>query len=1134
MTQHAVRPHQPPPIQGGAPMVYTYQTATQNSQYSPFIQTQNVHHTRAPGPLLHRGLGHLETIGGPLPYGTPVHLPPPPPPPPLTSAFYNSATYKSFVHSVGEGSHPVSIASPLPPPPPSSPPPLPSSPPPPTTQPPSSKNPESEVISSDSQIGNMQSNDNCSNRRDAKQDLPPPPPKPKDEKIVQNIDVLCRFISKNGPDFENMACQKEANNPEFKFLFGGESGSDAAIAHEYFSWMKTKYALERKLSEGHEQNDFSVASFERESLNSHDSLTGKDEVHSPADSDMDMEDDMIQSEKEVGFNNDVVKDESGLIHDKLGMREVIKAPPSPRDGSLAKDVLSGSISCNVSSELAKQERWSPLKLVQGYESDISEKSEDDTLKLENVSPVIVSPPIAAGSATFQTDKKENTSSSGEAGKTDNHSGNQTSSGVDKFTEVVKPQEEDAKDALPRGNQTSSGVAMFPKICKDKKEDQKDASSPLKVDEFGRLVREGNKDSDSASSEPRYTRRHNKRGISRSRSRSPHDRRRRRTRRERRSPSRSWSPKRRRRSRSRSPAYNRSRRDKKGSMPDCFDFLRGKCYRGSSCRYLHHEMGKVDGSRQHNKSRNQYREVSLSPKRSDFQEKIIETHDGNGRKLNADVDKSEKIESSVELVDLLTDMGKGQEQVVSHPPLSVSNDFDNKNLHGHTYLEAISVQKVEKQSQPYCTLPVLQNAGIPIKSESHDALISVSQPVSSDSPVYHPPGKLPPPPPIPPPVNVSNAQSNFNSLPLNLSFPFQPSPVESFPSYQVPYTNQFSNFTAPSMPRVPYLHPSTSNLGIPATANLGMPATANLVMPATANLGMHPLQVPQNQIPPRNEFPSLSQGGEFQHRIYPPMEDTRPYPSSRATHLNQPFGRPNIITNDQVQTFTSPFPPSPQNHPYINQQPSHDGVVMSRISTYYNPFASTFDQPLSSKFSANDPRQLSSSLNVTQAKGDQYDPLFDSIDPSSASKKEGEPVGSLSLSNDEFGETADAGVGIVENCSPSSNQIGTPNAAEGEIEVYDDSKKKGKVNKGKDSRSMKLFKVALADFVKEVLKPSWRQGNMSKEAFKTIVKKTVDKVSGAMKTHQIPKSQAKIDRYIDSSQRKLTKLVMGYVDKYVKV
>ncbi|KAJ6382685.1 hypothetical protein OIU77_031173 [Salix suchowensis] len=37
----------------------------------------------------------------------------------------------------------------------------------------------------------------------------------------------------------------------------------------------------------------------------------------------------------------------------------------------------------------------------------------------------------------------------------------------------------------------------------------------------------------------------------------------------------------------------------------------------------------------------------------------------------------------------------------------------------------------------------------------------------------------------------------------------------------------------------------------------------------------------------------------------------------------------------------------------------------------------------------------------------------------------------------------------------------------------------------------------------------------------------------MKNNQIPKSKAKIDHYIDSSQQKLTKLVMGYVDKYAK-
>ncbi|XP_010260301.1 PREDICTED: uncharacterized protein LOC104599449 [Nelumbo nucifera] len=233
------------------------------------------------------------------------------------------------------------------------------------------------------------------------------------------------------------------------------------------------------------------------------------------------------------------------------------------------------------------------------------------------------------------------------------------------------------------------------------------------------------------------------------------------------------------------------------------------------------------------------------------------------------------------------------------------------------------------------------------------------------------------------------------------------------------------------------------------------------------------------------------------------------------------------------------------------------------------------------------------LLLWESRTDQYDPLFDSIEPSSSSvrkfgcvqarelttsiidrplqsrvasdsetvlkfsgshellnaeeanklKKDAALTAVHSPENDEFGETAmDAEVGVVDNGSPEvgnrknwspGNPDDPANTGMGENEV-DQVQTSGKSKKSKDSRSMKLFKIALADFVKEVLKPSWRQGNMSKEAFKTIVKKTVDKVSGAMKSHQIPKSQAKINQYIESSQHKLTKLVMGYVDKYVKV
>ncbi|XP_047315941.1 uncharacterized protein LOC124919676 [Impatiens glandulifera] len=290
----------------------------------------------------------------------------------------------------------------------------------------------------------------------------------------------------------------------------------------------------------------------------------------------------------------------------------------------------------------------------------------------------------------------------------------------------------------------------------------------------------------------------------------------------------------------------------------------------------------------------------------------------------------------------------------------------------------------------------------------------------------------------------------------------------------------------------------------------------------------------------------------------------------------------------------------------NDQPhfsGFSGLLDSKYSSHYNPNVSRFDQLPSSRYSlttfkhgydapyssshalidGQDARNLgtrpksylSNSNNMAEhalppATADQYDPLFDSIEPYSASSKKqlehglkdesrnesgsilrssgshlpldvnensnkmlgsGAVTKSVTSENEEFGETADEEVNDVEFRS-SSNQIDVTNMDENDVEI-DQVKMPAKGRNSKDSRSMKLFKVALADFVKEVLKPSWRQGNMSKEAFKTIVKKTVEKVSSAMKGRRIPKTQAKINHYIDSSQRKLTKLVMGYVNKYVK-
>ncbi|KAK4439968.1 protein FRIGIDA-ESSENTIAL 1 [Sesamum alatum] len=83
------------------------------------------------------------------------------------------------------------------------------------------------------------------------------------------------------------------------------------------------------------------------------------------------------------------------------------------------------------------------------------------------------------------------------------------------------------------------------------------------------------------------------------------------------------------------------------------------------------------------------------------------------------------------------------------------------------------------------------------------------------------------------------------------------------------------------------------------------------------------------------------------------------------------------------------------------------------------------------------------------------------------------------------------------------------------------------------KAFKYFQSALIEFVKELVKPTWREGLMSKDAHKLIVKKAVDKVLSTLQPHQIPSTAESINLYLSSSKTKLAKLVEGYIDKYGK-
>ncbi|ONI10507.1 hypothetical protein PRUPE_4G051000 [Prunus persica] len=85
----------------------------------------------------------------------------------------------------------------------------------------------------------------------------------------------------------------------------------------------------------------------------------------------------------------------------------------------------------------------------------------------------------------------------------------------------------------------------------------------------------------------------------------------------------------------------------------------------------------------------------------------------------------------------------------------------------------------------------------------------------------------------------------------------------------------------------------------------------------------------------------------------------------------------------------------------------------------------------------------------------------------------------------------------------------------------------------ESKALRHFRAALVELVKELLKPKWREGCLSKDAHNKIVKKAVEKVLSAFQPQQIPPTVETVLQYLSSCRPKISKLVEGYVEKYGK-
>ncbi|PUZ65370.1 hypothetical protein GQ55_3G217800 [Panicum hallii var. hallii] len=89
----------------------------------------------------------------------------------------------------------------------------------------------------------------------------------------------------------------------------------------------------------------------------------------------------------------------------------------------------------------------------------------------------------------------------------------------------------------------------------------------------------------------------------------------------------------------------------------------------------------------------------------------------------------------------------------------------------------------------------------------------------------------------------------------------------------------------------------------------------------------------------------------------------------------------------------------------------------------------------------------------------------------------------------------------------------------------------KIGAANNDEKARDFRFHLAEHIKELIKPIWKAGNLSKDAHKLVVKKSVGKIVDSIGPNQIPTTEELIAKYITTSGSKIEKLVKAYVDKH---
>ncbi|KAL5707098.1 hypothetical protein ACHQM5_025187 [Ranunculus cassubicifolius] len=277
----------------------------------------------------------------------------------------------------------------------------------------------------------------------------------------------------------------------------------------------------------------------------------------------------------------------------------------------------------------------------------------------------------------------------------------------------------------------------------------------------------------------------------------------------------------------------------------------------------------------------------------------------------------------------------------------------------------------------------------------------------------------------------------------------------------------------------------------------------------------------------------------------------PSPTLRNFDLNGPS---EDAPNPNYQVLKTSGPPAPQNVVTSEQvaQISHISASLKQI------FGNGQQLPqLYATLNSTNPMGVAHSAPPSAGLGPSIDGPFLQPNQNAWTPKQYDPVSSVMVTSQINIEpvkqniTADYGsqipsqtenigslsvVGSAKNDNVESDKNGKAKQDGGQTNADDTHRtdEDGKKGKDKDTKGVRMFKFALVEFVKEILKPIWKEGQLSKEAHKTVVKKVVDKVTTTVPEDHIPQTQDKIDQYLAYSKNKLTKLVEAYVEKFSKV